>query len=132
MNLDIEKIKALASEWAKTLDTQKAISTRAEMGSFYGAAFYAGYKAALEAYDPDAKLVVVQGGTCGCTSCPMYPKTPSINPDAIRRECVNDTDIIRGLLDVIDALSGKQDMGGAKAREHIARARAYIIGAGKE
>lgn len=31
---------------------------------------------ALSAIDPEAKIVVVQGGTCGCTSCPMYPKVP--------------------------------------------------------
>ena len=37
--------------------------------------------AALSAIDPEAKIVVVQGGTCGCTSCPMYPKVPTLGAE---------------------------------------------------
>lgn len=53
-DLDIEKIKSDAQKWSNTTFTQDEIALYSGPGGDFIVAYYAGYKAALEAYDPDA------------------------------------------------------------------------------
>lgn len=53
--------KTLGDGWSAWLLAKRIIENR---------------RAAILSTEPaqDTKIVIVQGGTCGCTSCPLYPK----------------------------------------------------------
>jgi len=131
MNLDIEKIKAAFKQWLQSADSDGEVNFANMFKAGSAArtiAFYAGYKAALEAYDHDA---IRHCPSCGCAvdenlaghhsaaDCAIL-KYAERHYDAIRLECAEAA--VQWCEQYEGFMPGNDDI----------ELRAAIMGAGKE